>query len=118
MIYFWTALTMIFVVIEFATVQLVTIWFALGSIAALFVCSLRAPLYLQIIVFLAASTLFMLLTRPLTSVKIDGNVWSARSEDGEPIASGQRVRVLKIDGVKLIVKDEETEKQDASEKVS
>ena len=152
MVYFWTALTMIFVVIEFATVQLVTIWFALGSIAALFVCSLRAPLYVQIIVFLAASTLFLLLTRPLTtrltqknysptnadrcigkiatvmeaidnvngkgSVKIDGNVWSARSEDGEPITSGQRVRVLKIDGVKLIVKDIETEKKDASEKAS
>ena len=145
MIYFWTAVTMVFVVIEFATVQLVTIWFALGAIAALFACSLRAPLYLQIFIFLVSSALFLLLTRPLTTrltqkgfsptnadrcigkqatvvekidnvngrgtVKIEGNVWSARSDNGQPIEAEKQVVVLRIDGVKLIVKETEAEKE-------
>lgn len=37
-------------------------------------------------------------------VKLKGNVWTARSYDGEPIESGTLVVAEKIDGVKLIVK--------------
>lgn len=35
-------------------------------------------------------------------VKIDGKRWTARSESGELIAEGNRVKVLRIEGVKLI----------------
>ncbi len=38
------------------------------------------------------------------SVVVDGKEWSARSADGEKIASGKIVTVLAIEGVKLIVK--------------
>ncbi len=38
------------------------------------------------------------------SVKIQGQVWSARSENGEAIPEGTHVTVLRIEGVKLIVK--------------
>ena len=37
-------------------------------------------------------------------VKADGKRWSARSEDGSPIEEGVIVTVLRIEGVKLIVK--------------
>lgn len=37
-------------------------------------------------------------------VKINGNVWSARSTDGEIISEGSTVTVQAIEGVKLIVK--------------
>ncbi|MBQ9267450.1 MAG: NfeD family protein [Clostridia bacterium] len=37
-------------------------------------------------------------------IKIDGDIWSAKSEDGEPIAEGASVEILSIDGVKTIVK--------------
>lgn len=37
-------------------------------------------------------------------VKIQGSVWSARSENGEVIPQNKKVSVLRIEGVKLIVK--------------
>lgn len=37
-------------------------------------------------------------------VKIDGNVWSARSESGFIISEREVVEIVKISGVKLIVK--------------
>ena len=37
-------------------------------------------------------------------VKIQGNIWSARSQGGEGIPQGQEVSVVRIEGVKLIVK--------------
>ncbi len=39
-------------------------------------------------------------------VKVDGSVWTARSEDGSVIENGQIVTVCEIRGVKLIVKSE------------
>ena len=41
------------------------------------------------------------------AVKVDGQVWTARSADGEVIAIGERVEALEIRGVKLIVKKSE-----------
>ena len=38
------------------------------------------------------------------SVMVDGKEWTARSAEGEKIASGEVVTVLAIEGVKLIVK--------------
>ncbi len=38
------------------------------------------------------------------AAKINGTVWTARSESGEIIAAGTTVNVVRIDGVKLIVK--------------
>lgn len=36
-------------------------------------------------------------------VKVRGSVWSARAKDGAPIPAGANVRVLAIEGVKLLV---------------
>jgi len=36
-------------------------------------------------------------------VKLNGMEWSARSSSGEPIAAGSKVRVDKIEGVKVFV---------------
>lgn len=37
-------------------------------------------------------------------VKMHGQIWSALSEDGEPIEVGTKVKVIAVEGVKLIVK--------------
>ena len=37
------------------------------------------------------------------AVAVEGKVWTARSENGEPIEVGSIVTVLRIEGVKLIV---------------
>jgi membrane protein implicated in regulation of membrane protease activity len=37
-------------------------------------------------------------------VNVKGQIWSAKSEEGLEIPEGQKVEVIRIDGVKLIVK--------------
>lgn len=37
-------------------------------------------------------------------IKIDGDIWSAKSEDDEPIEESASVEILNIDGVKAVVK--------------
>ena len=37
-------------------------------------------------------------------VKVNGEIWSAKTEDNSKIEKGTQVEILKIDGVKLIVK--------------
>ena len=48
------------------------------------------------------------------AVYVDGKTWTARSLDGAPIAVGEAVRVLKIEGVKLFV--EKLENMEVTEK--
>lgn len=36
-------------------------------------------------------------------VKVNGQIWSAKSENGAVISAGEQVKILKIEGVKLIV---------------
>ena len=38
------------------------------------------------------------------AVYADGKTWTARSEDGAPIPAGEQVEILRIEGVKLIVR--------------
>ncbi len=40
-------------------------------------------------------------------VKVDNQIWSARSQNGETISEGTKVNVLRIEGVKLIVSADE-----------
>ncbi len=37
-------------------------------------------------------------------IKIDGDIWSAKSESDEPIEEGTSVEILNIDGVRAVVK--------------
>lgn len=41
------------------------------------------------------------------AASVDGKIWTARSEGGEIIEKGQNAEILRIEGVKLIVKSKE-----------
>ncbi len=137
LILMWAATLVILLIIEGATAQLVTIWFAAGALAALIAAALNAPLWLQITLFVVVSAVTLIATRPLVkritnrkaenlnadriigrqaivteridnlegtgSVKVDGLVWTARSEDDDVIEQGSKVTIVKIEGVKVIV---------------
>ena len=60
-IFLWLVLFVVFLVIEAGTVALVSIWFALGALAALAACALGAEMWLQIAVFLAVSLVLLVL---------------------------------------------------------
>ena len=134
---FWLAAFIVFAIGEAVTVGLVSVWFAVGALAALFATALGAGLWLQITVFLGVSALALALLKPLSSkflkprvsatnadrvigsaalvtetidntqakgqVKVNGQVWSARSAQDIVIPAGTDVKVLRIEGVKVIV---------------
>jgi len=136
---FWLVAMVVLLAVEAAVPGLVSIWFAVGALAALLSSLFGAPLWLQLLWFVVVSVLALWLTRPLVkkyvnsrvqptnadsligrdcvvteeidnirglgAVKVRGQVWTARTgSDDEKAAVGDVVRVLRIEGVKLIVK--------------
>lgn len=137
----WAGLIVFFGIMEGATVQLVSIWFVLGSIAGLIAAICGAPVIAQVLICIGVSIVSLVATRPLVkkrltatmqstnadrcigadavvvedidnldaagAVKVDGKVWTARSQSGDHISAGTVVTVQRIDGVKLIVSAKE-----------
>ena len=135
----WLVAMIVLRVIEGVVPGLISIWFALGALAALVSALLHAPLWLQIVWFLVVSIAALALTRPLAkkyinaktqptnadmligkecvvresidnvlgagAVSVDGKVWTARTENDDiKVPEGSRAVVVRIEGVKLIVK--------------
>jgi membrane protein implicated in regulation of membrane protease activity len=135
----WAVAIVVFGVFEAVTAQLVSIWFVLGSIAALISAFFGASFTVQVIIFTVVTILALVITRPLVKkyihphkehtnadkvldqigvvtqdidninakgqVKVDGKTWTARAVDNNLIPSGSEVKIEKIEGVKLIVKN-------------
>lgn len=62
--FIWLGIIIVASVVEMATTQLVSIWFAVGGIGALIACELGVPLPLQILIFLFITALTLAVTRP------------------------------------------------------
>lgn len=133
----WLVALVVFAIAEASTVQLVSIWFAAGSLVAFISALLHAPLWLQVILFLVVAVVALYFTRPLVkkylntqvkptnadrvigmacrvtedidniaatgAVSVQGKEWTARSKTGQPFKTGDLVRAVAIEGVKLIV---------------
>ena len=133
----WLILMVVFLILEAATVTLVSLWFAAGALAAMAAALLGGALWVQIALFLAVSAMALTALRPLAKkyftprltatnvdsvigstglvtapidnlsasgqVKLGGMVWTARSTSGDPIPEGTKVRVDRIEGVKVFV---------------
>jgi membrane protein implicated in regulation of membrane protease activity len=133
----WLVLTVVFLIAEAATVTVISLWFAAGSLAAMAAALLGGKIWLQVGVFLAVSAIALTALRPLVrkyltpkltatnvdsvvgsvgivtipidniaaagQVKLNGMEWSARSTSGDIIPAGTKIRVDKIEGVKVFV---------------
>ncbi len=64
MLYIWIAAVVVLLIIEVATTQLVTIWFAVGALAGLVACIADLQLAWQCVAFIAVSALALAVTRP------------------------------------------------------
>ncbi len=60
----WIVLAVLFAVIEAATAQVVTLWFAVGAVGAIVAYVLNASELVQLSVFVAVSLLTLLVARP------------------------------------------------------
>ena len=61
----WLGLVILFLMVEAATVTMVSLWFAGGALAALVVAALGGGIVLQIIAFALVSTALLALLRPI-----------------------------------------------------
>ena len=67
----WLVLLVVFILVEIATVGLLTIWFAGGALAAFFISLADFGTAVQVIVFLIVSLALVLLIRPLAQKKFN-----------------------------------------------
>ena len=65
MILLWLVVLIVCIVAEIATMGLITIWFAGGSLIGVLAAALGAPEWLQITLFIVVSAVLLFLTRPL-----------------------------------------------------
>ena len=79
----WAVIFVLTVIAELSTVQLVSVWFAVGAIAA-FIAAFFLPFWCQLVIFVIVSALFLVLTRrffkkfagPLIPTNIDKEIGS------------------------------------------
>ena len=64
MLILWIVLGVLFFVVEVATSQIVTIWFAIGAVGAIFASVLGCNTIVQIIVFSVIALITLLIARP------------------------------------------------------
>lgn len=66
----WLAVLVAFILLEALTVQLVSLWFILGAVAAFISSLLRLPFPGQLGLFLAVSVLTLAVLRPILAKKV------------------------------------------------
>ena len=131
----WMIVFLILVFIELATVNLVSIWFAIGALCSFIVSYFIDIVYIQIITFIIVSSISLLLTRKIVNRvkgqkeatnldRVVGKIGIVTEEitklepgevkvDGKKwsaistkkISVNSKVEILSIDGVKLKVKE-------------
>lgn len=134
MIMFWAILFIVLLIIEISTINLVSIWFAIGALITCVFSLFIGSESIQIFVFIFSSIIFLALTKPVVKklrkkkvqavnldmvvgrigivteniipntvgeVMVCGKKWSAISR--EKLLKDTSVKILKIDGVKLVV---------------
>ena len=60
----WLVAMVVLLIVEAMVPGLISIWFAIGALAALISALFHAPLWLQLVWFFAISILTLVLTRP------------------------------------------------------
>ena len=71
---FWLAVMIVLLVIEGVVPGLVSVWFAVGALAAMLSALFEAPFWLQTVWFLIVSIASLCLTRPLVKKYVNSKV--------------------------------------------
>ena len=134
----WILAIVVFVIVEAMTVNLVSIWFMGGALAAMIAAMCSLGFVWQLSLFVAVSGVLLVLFRPILrkkltpkrtrtnadrligrealvtepiddlratgAIRIDGVLWTARSETGANIPADAVVTVTRIEGAKLFVR--------------
>lgn len=138
-LYIWLGVVAVTLVIEFLTLDLVSIWISLGAFFAMILagCGVRFEIQIAVAIVVSVASLIGLrkvtmkflskskektnidlvigtktkLLSPITkddmgTIKVNGIVYSAKTEDEHEIKEGEHVIIVKMEGNKFIVKKE------------
>ena len=76
----WLIVFIILVGAELATLQLVSIWFAVGALGAIIASLLGAGIEIQLVIFVAISLILLILVKPATSRIMKKNVTKTNAD--------------------------------------
>ena len=131
--YFWLGLIIVLSIIEASTVGLVCVWYIISAMLALVISFFVEEFMIQFVIFALVGTILLISTRKflknklvtkektnldriigmrgvvtedigdlvIGEVLVDGKRWSAIAD--VPIKKGEKVKIVKIEGVKLVV---------------
>lgn len=90
---FWLVAAVVFVGVEAATTALVSVWFAVGAVAALAVSLLTQSLGVQVLVFAVVSAIALAVMLPALARRRSGH--AAPVTNGSPLTIGKQGVVLR-----------------------
>ncbi len=88
----WLVIAAIMIIVEIITMGLSSIWFAAGAIGSAITAAFDGPEWLQIIVFMVVSTVFLLILKPLAKKKLNVKVVPTNAQS----LVGTKVKILKL----------------------
>ncbi len=102
----WLIAVAVFLIVEAIVPGLVSIWFAIGSLAALLAAMLHAKIWLQVVWFLLISVAALALTRPLAQKYVNSRTQPTNADRilgkecvvREPIDNVQGTGAVAVDG--------------------
>ena len=93
----WLIVLVVCLVVEFSTLGLTSIWFAGGALLSMIIALIGGPLWLQILVFLVASIVLLIFTRPVAAKYFNKN---RTKTNVDSIAGRQAIVTETIDNLK------------------
>ena len=91
----WIILAAVMIIIEIITLGLSSIWFAAGAIGSAITAAFDGPEWLQVVVFVVVSTVFLLLLKPLAKKKLNVKVHAfSESAKSKIEAAGGTIEVI------------------------
>ncbi len=95
---FWLILVIVFFVVEVATINLVTIWFVIGSVAAMALALLGFPLYAQVLaMFIVSGISLYIFWRFRDKIKLSSK--TTEKTNADRIIGEEGVVLEQIDGL-------------------
>ncbi|HCT16951.1 MAG TPA: NfeD family protein [Ruminococcaceae bacterium] len=125
MLWIWIGLIVIFVIVEAATVQLVTVWFAVGGIAGLIAYAFGLEIWMQILIFAVVSAVALAVTRPFVKRFTKGRKQPTNADRyigqeatvTEPISNELSKGAVRIGGLEWTARTVDNSEADKGERV-
>lgn len=126
MLWVWIGLIVVTAAVEAATVQLVTVWFAVGGVAGLIAYAAGLEIWLQILIFAIVSAVALAVTRPLVKKFTNGRSMPTNADRfiGEKAVVTEKIEndlskgAVKIGGLEWTARSVDSETAEVGEQVT